>query len=303
MFRAVIFVFMAQFATAELPKPAVAATANGEEIPLARVDAYIKTKLAVIPVTEAQLKELRKEVVSDLIDDALLKQFLAKNAPKVELAEIDRQLVAFTAALARKGKTLAQFLAETKQTETELKESWTTLMQLDAYARKTVTDEQLKAYYLANKDHFDRVELNASHILIRVSPSASQLEKAVAKEKLQALRQSIASGKIEFAAAARKHSQCPSAIEGGRLGWLTRKAGIMDEAFCKAAFKLKSGEVSDAVETDIGLHLILITERKAGTPSKFEKCIDLVRETYADELRPELVAKLRKEATIRITLP
>ena len=43
-------VFTAAFAPAEPPKPGIAATVNGDEIRLAQVDAFIKSKLAVIPV-------------------------------------------------------------------------------------------------------------------------------------------------------------------------------------------------------------------------------------------------------------
>ena len=52
-----------------------------------------------------------------------------------------------------------------------------------------------------------------------------------------------------------------------------------------------------------GIHLFQVTDRKAGKASVFEKCIDDVREAYADEQRPALAAKLRKDATIKITLP
>ena len=65
---------------AQPPKPPVAATVNGEEIPLTQVDAFIRTKLAIIPVTEGQLKQSGTEVLAGLIDDLVLKQFLTKSA-------------------------------------------------------------------------------------------------------------------------------------------------------------------------------------------------------------------------------
>lgn len=285
------------------PKPGVAATVNGEEIRLAQVDAFIKAKLAVIPVTDVQLQQLRSEVLSTQIDDLVLKQFLAKQGPKVEPTELEAQLVAFADSLGRKGKTLAGFLKETQQTEAELREAWTLSLQLDGHVKKTATDEQLKQYYVANKDYFDRVEVKASHIMLRVGPKSLPIEKATAKEKLQALKADILAGKVGFAAAAKKHSQCPSAAEGGDLGFIPRKGGLMDEAFSKAAFALKAGDISGVVESDFGLHLIRVSERKAGTPSRFEKCLDEVREAFTDDFRIELIAKLRKEASVQISLP
>ncbi|HEY3788753.1 MAG TPA: SurA N-terminal domain-containing protein, partial [Urbifossiella sp.] len=151
----------------------VAAIVNGEEIRLAEIDAFVKTKLALVPITEMQVRQLRTEVVSELVDDLLLRQFLAKNAPKVEAAEIDKQVEVFTAALRSKGKTFAEFLKETNQTEAELRRNWTVLLQLDGYTKKTTTEDQLKRYYAANKDYFDHVEVKASHIMLHVSSKAS----------------------------------------------------------------------------------------------------------------------------------
>src|SRR5438874_5642220 len=142
---------------ADPPAPSgIAATVNGEAIRLEQVDAFIKKKLAVTPVTNAELRLLRLEVVADMIDDLLLKQFLAKNGAPVDPAEIDRYLKAFTESLAKQGKTFAEFLRDTNQTKAEVRESWAAMLQLSGYVKKTATEKQLRQYYAANKDYFDR---------------------------------------------------------------------------------------------------------------------------------------------------
>ncbi|KAI9996785.1 hypothetical protein PInf_000047 [Phytophthora infestans] len=58
-----------------------------------------------------------------------------------------------------------------------------------------------------------------------------------------------------FEAIAKEESDCSSAKRGGDLGPFTR--GKMTPSFEKAAFALKVGELSDLVESDSGVHVIL----------------------------------------------
>ncbi|HUR53131.1 MAG TPA: peptidylprolyl isomerase [Gemmataceae bacterium] len=285
------------------PAPTAAATVNGEAIPLAEVDAFIKSKFPVTPLTASQTRQMRIEIVSDMVDDLLLKQFLSKSGVKADPAEIEQHFKVLSDSLAKKGKTLADFYKETGQTEAQVRDTWTVMIQLAKYVHEQVKDEQVKEYYAANKDHFDRVEVKASHIVVRVSANAPPAERAAAKAKLELIRAEVASGKLDFADAAKKHSQCPSAPQGGDLGYISRKGGLVDEAFSKAAFAQKVGEVSPVVETDFGLHLIRVTDRKPGVPSEFEKCVEEVRETFTDDYRTELIAKLRKQGQVQITVP
>lgn len=299
---AVLFVFPVTV-SAQPPESKIAATVNGEAIRLDEVDAFIKAKIAATPLTVQQLKQLRTEVVTDMVADVLLRQFLRQYGPKVEPAEIDKHLKALADGLAKRGKTLADFYRETQQSEAQVRETWTTMLQLAGYVKQHVPDEQLRLYYQANKDQFDRVEVRVSHVMVRLGPSATAIERAAAREKLQAVRNEIAAGRLDFAAAARKHSQCPSASDGGDLGFILRKGMLADEAFCKAAFALKVGELSNVVETEFGVHLIRVGERKPGIPTTFEKCLEDVRDQFIEDFRVELVAKLRKQAEVRITVP
>ena len=77
--------------------------------------------------------------------------------------------------------------------------------------------------------------VRASHILIRIPQSAKDIERQVARNKLRVLRQDILAGKIDFAEAARKHSQCPSSQDGGNIGYFFRKYTVQ-EPIAKAAF-------------------------------------------------------------------
>ena len=77
--------------------------------------------------------------------------------------------------------------------------------------------------------------------------------------------------------------------------------GAMVEPFSKVAFELPVYGLSDVVETEFGLHLILVTAKKQGTPRKFEEVKEEVRGLYAFRLREAVIASMKPKATIAIT--
>jgi peptidyl-prolyl cis-trans isomerase C len=287
---------------------ATAAVVNGEPIALREldpaVDMIMKEKFKVQPPTETQRRQVRAEVLGMIINDLLMRQFLRKNGPKVEPVDVDKQLADFAKSLEEQKppRTLQDFCRDTGQTEAQVRANISHMLQWLAYVKTHVQDEDIKAYYGQSKDFFDQVAVRASHIVFRVAPDAPETERKATREKLTALREEIVAGKIDFAEAAKKHSQCPSAPGGGDIGFFSRK-GMLDENFAKAAYALKIGDVSDIVTTDFGLHLIKVTDRKPGQPSDFDKIKAEVRDFYVEEMRQSLLIQERKNAKIEINLP
>lgn len=287
-----------------LAQPAVhVATVNGEPITLAELDGALNANLPDIPLTAAQRKQLRSTLLSDMIDDRLVKQFLAKNAPPADPAELEAQIKVFVAQLAKENQTLAGYLRQTGQTESQLRADWAATMQFTAYVQKQTTGEQIKAYFAANRDLFDKTQIRVSHLVVRLSKGALPGELATAREKIQAVQADIAAGRIDFASAARKHSQDTNALKGGDLGFIERRGPELEEPLLKAAFALKKGEVSNILETPSGLHLLLVTDRKPGPEPSLDKCLFEVVEAFTEDFRKSLVVRLRREGQIRITLP
>lgn len=78
------------------------------------------------------------------------------------------------------------------------------------------------------------------------------------KEACEKLKSEIESG-TDFAAAAKKHSKCPSGQKGGDLGTFFR--GQMVREFDEVVFTQEVGKVHGPVKTQFGYHLIEITSR------------------------------------------
>ncbi|HEX4589195.1 MAG TPA: peptidylprolyl isomerase, partial [Gemmataceae bacterium] len=283
--------------------PSVVAVVNGEPIPRSELDAALAQRPAVVtPLSAAQQRELQEEALSALIDERLIRQFLAKNAPPVDKERVDRQVATLQRALASQGKPLDDYLAENHQTIAQLRANIGLNQQWNAYAAKKITDADLQKYFADNRDFFDKTTVRVSHIVLRVAPDAPAAEREAALKKLAELRQEIVAKKITFAEAATKHSQCPSAPRGGDLDFITRK-WMVEEPFGKAAFALKIGELSEIVTTDYGLHLMLVTDRKPGTPATFAAVADEVRECALEELRQTTLHDLRRAAKVEFKLP
>jgi peptidyl-prolyl cis-trans isomerase C len=288
---------------ATIPPNKVVATVNGSPITMAEVELVLKKAgpKATAP-TEAQRREMQQEALTMLIDDQLMRDFLRKKGPKVDLQDVNKQMAELVEGLKKEKKTLDEYLKEQNQTEAQLRADIEGWLQWNAFVKAEVSDAELKKYYDGNKDFFDRVVVRASHIVVRVSPEATKDQQNEVVAKLQAWRKEIVEGKLEFAKAAKEHSQCTSAPNGGDIGFFPRKLAV-EEPFAKAAFALKVGEMSDVVQTDFGYHLIKVTDRKAGTPSDFNKIKDEVREMCVEELRVLILAEQRQSAKVEVNLP
>ncbi|KAI8917197.1 peptidyl-prolyl cis/trans isomerase NIMA-interacting 1-like protein [Powellomyces hirtus] len=109
-------------------------------------------------------------------------------------------------------------------------------------------------------------QVRASHLLVKHRdsrrPSSWKTEnitrtKEEALQIIEGYRQRITSGETDLPTLARTESDCSSAKAGGDLGTFGR--GKMQPVFEKATFALKVGELSQPVESDSGIHLILRT--------------------------------------------
>ena len=281
-----------------------AAVVNGQPITYADIESVLKLR-GPMPTqpTEAQYRQLQAEALDFLIDERVMEQFMRANGPKIDPTDVAKQLAELDSALKAKSKTLDDFYKDTGLTEDRLRINIINRLQKEGYVKQHLTEEALKRYYEANRDFFDQVSVKASHIVIRLPATASAQEREAARAKLQALREDLIAGKIDFAEAAKKHSQCPSAPRGGDIGYFPRKWAV-DEAFARAAFALKVGEISDVVQTDYGLHLIKVTDRKQDGPkSEYDKIKDEVRETASEDLLENLLSRQRKAARIEVHLP
>jgi peptidyl-prolyl cis-trans isomerase D len=136
-------------------------------------------------------------------------------------------------------------------------------------AQQSVTDAEVKAFYDENAAKFQGDEQRqASHILIGFGVSATETEKAAAKDKAADILAQLKKAPKRFEELATKNSQDPgSAVKGGDLGNFAR--GAMVKPFEDAVFSMKVNQISDLVESEFGYHIIKLTGI-TGQSTKFE---------------------------------
>jgi peptidyl-prolyl cis-trans isomerase SurA len=118
------------------------------------------------------------------------------------------------------------------------------------------TEEEMRAYYEANRANFGRRPATVSFRQIVVRVDADSAAMAVAEQLADSLARAIRDG-ADFGQVARRYSGDPTTRDvGGELGWVRR--GFFVPEFEAVAFsgRLRPGEISDPVRTVFGYHVI-----------------------------------------------
>ncbi|QVL32885.1 peptidylprolyl isomerase [Telmatocola sphagniphila] len=301
------------------PRPTgVAARVNNQNIP----EVAVARALKAVPVEDRA--KARPEIIQFLIDNALIDQYLGALKISVDAFEVEKKLAEFKAEATSHKQEYAKVLENLMLTEEELKEHIVGQTRFDKFVAQQATPEVLQQMFKANIDVFDGTLVRARHILVtpkddsakskqEAEVRARQIKVALTKAVNEAMVKLPADTTKEareqyrlkftedaFKQLAQSYSDCPSKSEGGDLNWFPR-AGSMVEPFAKAAYALPAGTVSDIVPTQFGYHLILVTQRKQGAPTEFEKVKDAVRMYYEGKLREAITAKMRATAKIEVT--
>jgi peptidyl-prolyl cis-trans isomerase D len=150
----------------------------------------------------------------------------------------------------------------------------------------TVPETEIESFYQQNQGRYGQPERRrVSHILLEVPPSADAEVKAAAQAQALSLSEQIKADPSRFEALAQERSQDPgSATQGGDLGWIVKDTLVPEvEA---AVFELPKDQISGAVESPFGFHVLKVTDIQA--PSV--KPLAEVREEVVAEIKQQMAA-------------
>ena len=278
---------------------AVAAVVNGIAIRASEVNSALASALGGRHVADSTKALLMAETLAQLLDRQLVYSALLAEGPEVTDDEIAAARAQLQSQLAARKMTIEQLLGEQKISEAALRQQFVWQVMWERYAKRHLNDESLKLFFESHRAEYDGTKLRAAHILLRSARSSDADGAADMMKRAVAIRQELVDGKLSFAEAAKKHSDGPSRHEGGDVGLIERR-GPMVEAFSRATFALKKGEISQPVLTPFGVHLITVTEVAPGQKS-FGECRDELLAPAMLQLFADFAEKLRREAKVEFT--
>ncbi|MBI5554542.1 MAG: peptidylprolyl isomerase [Elusimicrobia bacterium] len=219
---------------------------------------------------EEKLKEMKKEMLNQIVEEKLLRQeakkqniVVTKQDMQKGLDEVKKRFNPENNSQEYKDELKRQGYTE-KGFENDIKEQLMVMQLIDKEIKGKATlpnEAEVQKYYEEHQKELKQDEqARARHILIRVDEKADLKTQSAALKKTQEIQAKVKKGE-DFAALAKEFSEDPGSKEnGGDLGFFTKETMVPE--FSKVAFALKPGQVSDLVKTSFGYHLIKVEETK-----------------------------------------
>lgn len=152
----------------------------------------------------------------------------------------------------------------------------------------TLTDAEI--FYYAHLHRFQCPETRtARQILITINEDLPENRREIATQRMAQIARNLAEHPDRFAELALKHSECPSALNGGLLGEVAR--GQLFPALDAALFALKSGQLSTVVESELGLHILRCERIQPARTLRWAEVAEALRKRLTEERARKLTQR------------
>jgi len=164
----------------------------------------------------------------------------------------------FSLALQNEGLTLDK-LKEQYREEISKQIVKEAILNQEVFSKVNISEYEKRNFY---QTHIDSIPPRPEMVKIGeiiIKPKVSQKTLDEALKKIKDIKSQLDMNG-DFEELAKKYSECPTADNGGDLGYFTR--GDMVKPFEDAAFSLNVGEVSEPIKTQFGYHLIRVDDKR-----------------------------------------
>jgi peptidyl-prolyl cis-trans isomerase SurA len=294
----------------------VVAVVNQEIITLSEVEKLISPFKEEIVAGDRlekreRVQEICRKILDRLIEEKLIDQEVKKAGIKVSIKEVEATVEEVKRRNAATQEDLERALiADGLTLEAYKKQIEKSLLRqkLISWAVKSETkvgEKEFKEFYQKNMDRYRTNETyRPSQILFLIPKGASPEEIREIRKKCQKVLDKIRGGE-DFGEMVLLYSEdASSSKERGDLGYF--KKGELLPVFEREALRLKVGEVSDIVRTELGFHIIKILDRKGTEPLPYEEVKERVKVEYnnqeMEKALKQYLSTLKEKSIIEIKL-
>ena len=289
------------------------------ELHRALVPVYLQMQASLAPEDLAkQMDEVRKNVLSQLIDERLMLQEARSprpvevgkgkigTPPVIEVSddEVEEMLKdtqkkfaspeEFEEALQQQNLTPEDLKARFKDQITIRK-----LISREIHSRLAVSPSEVTAYYEAHKADF--ITPQAAQVATILIRPKDNLDVGRAESLAKDLYRQLGAG-ADFYDLARRYSDGFNPSMGGRIGLLVK--GKNRKEIDNVLFDLKAGQVSPVIRTPSGFHLFLIESVRPARQADLSEAQSAIQDRLLSEKGSvrytDWIAKLRADAYISV---
>jgi nitrogen fixation protein NifM len=147
-----------------------------------------------------------------------------------------------------------------------------------------VSDTDVEIFYLQHTERFRKPETRTlRHILLTINDDITHGDRATAYARIGEIHARLEREPARFAEQALKHSECPTAMNGGLLGNVPR--GKLYAEVEEVAFALGAGELSGIIESPMGFHVVLCDAIEPERSVPLDEARERIREHLAQGRR------------------
>lgn len=313
------FVLAAAGSAAVLASPALEARevvdrilvhVNSRVVTKSHFDARVEQALAdaAAPRDVAGLETLKKQVLEELVNEALLEDRARDLDLFTTEADVDDQVARlkeqnkvqteeeFEKALAASGLTIDRLRDQIRKTLTVQR-----VVGREVNSKVDLSDDALRAIYEREKEAWRISEqVRIAEILIATGDDASS--RASAERRAREASDKLKGG-LKFDTAVSLFSDGPTRQRGGDLGFVA--PGELAAELDRVAFSLGVDAVSEPVLTKNGWHILKVVEKKPVSYKPFgDVKADLLKreqETQFQKKLAEYLEKLKRDAVFRVS--
>lgn len=254
---------------------------------------------------DAELKDREKNLLRDLIDQALLEERAKDDGISVETDVIKRlddvrqqnnlpSLEALEKAVEAQGIAWEDY-------KNNIRNSLLTqeVIRRDVGSRIDIGHDEVQKYYNDHKADFVRPEQVLLAEIALNTTGKSPDEIAAIQKKADDLRQRIKNGD-DFEELAKHYSEGPTAKDGGELGAYER--GQLSKQLEDVVFAMNKGEVTDVIQTKTAFEILKVLDHYQAGQQPLDKVEgEIMNRLYRDRMQPVLrdfLGELREEAYV-----